>query len=175
VKRMISIFVIATVAIAFGSAAWAQEGKKEEKLPLKPDTLKWAEEHFSYIGDKNCKMCHKVEFESWEKTAHAKAWETLSAEEQKDENCIGCHSIGKDAKGELLTGVGCEACHGPGSEYKKMSIMKDHDASVAAGLMNPDEQWCRRCHNPNNPNHKPFNFEEAMKAGIHEVKKAESK
>ncbi|MBD3299640.1 MAG: hypothetical protein GF341_13370, partial [candidate division Zixibacteria bacterium] len=122
-----------------------------------------------------CKMCHKTEFESWEETPHAKAWESLTAEEQKNDECIGCHSVGKDADGELITGVGCEACHGPGSEYKKMSIMKDHAKSVAAGLMTPDEEWCKRCHNPNNPNHETFVFDEFMKTGVHEVKKEEKK
>ncbi|GAB4325674.1 MAG: hypothetical protein Kow0074_19580 [Candidatus Zixiibacteriota bacterium] len=173
-KRISIVLVVVLVAIAFGASAWAQDAAKDEKRPLKPDTLKWAESNFSYIGNDKCKMCHKTEYQSWQTTPHAKAWERLSAEEQKNEKCVGCHSIGKDAEGNLLTGVGCEACHGPGSEYKKMSIMKDHDAAVAAGLMTPDEEWCKRCHNPNNPNHKEFKFEEAKKIGVH-AKKEEKK
>lgn len=173
-KKSFVVVLVALLAVMFCATAWAEEGAKEMKQPLKPDTLKWAEAHFQYVGNAKCKMCHKVEFESWEKTKHAEAWGLLSEEEQKNETCVGCHTVGKDAEGTLITGVGCEACHGPGSEYKAMKTMKDHDAALAAGLMTPDEQWCRRCHNPNNPNHKTFNYAEAVKTGLH-AKKEEKK
>jgi len=47
--------------------------------------------------------------------------------------------------------VTCKVCHGPGSEYKSLSIMKDHEKSVANGLIeykNQEEikQQCLTCH-----------------------------
>jgi len=100
----------------------------------------------SYVGVKVCTKCHDVHGESWVGTSHAKAFESLKAntkaEEKKkakldpakdytkDKDCVGCHStgfgkpggfaLGKDPGGsEKLGSVGCEACHGPGSDYRE--------------------------------------------------------
>lgn len=117
-----------------------------------------------YIGAAKCKMCHKVEFASWEGLAHAKAFDRLKPEEQTEE-CLSCHATGGKVE---LPGVQCEACHGPGSDYKGLKVMKDREASVAAGLVLPDESTCKRCHEKAPHDVKPFDFA-AMKAkGVHE-------
>ena len=102
-----------------------------------------------YIGVKKCKMCHKKDgiFESWQATPHATAWDKLSADQQAQDEYKKFYTTGTTAKGELLTGVQCEACHGPGSDYKKKKVMKDRDAAVAAGLLIPNEETCKKCHN----------------------------
>ena len=129
--------VVATAAIvlAFSSLAMAQE-------KIKSDTLKWAEKTFKYVGEKSCKACHKVEFDSWLTTPHANAWSVLKPEEQKNPACASCHSTGKTAADSLLVNVTCESCHGPGSEYKSMKTMKDHALSVAAGVLPVSEKTC---------------------------------
>ena len=43
-------------------------------------------------------------------------------------------------------GVGCEACHGPGSAYLAPEIMSDREAFLANGGRIPDELTCRECH-----------------------------
>ena len=86
----------------------------------------------TYIGSKKCKMCHKTEYASWEALAHSKAFDRLKPEEQGKAECLKCHATNSNAE---MPGVGCESCHGPGSDYKGMKVMKDHDASVAAGLI----------------------------------------
>jgi hypothetical protein len=118
------------------------------------------------IGAEKCgKMCHKVQYNSWLETKHAKAWETLQASPDKDEKCEKCHITGtKD-----FPGVQCEACHGPGSEYKSMSVMKDPEKAKAAGLKAPDEAACKGCHNTESPTYKEFNFAESVKK-VHEHK-----
>lgn len=117
-----------------------------------------------YIGAAKCKMCHKVQFTSWEGMAHAKAFERLKADEQSKPECLKCHATNGSAE---MPGVQCEACHGPGSGYKSMSTMKDREAAVAAGLILPDEAMCRSCHEKAPHDVKPFDYE-AMKAkGIH--------
>ena len=83
----------------------------------------------TYIGAKKCKICHKVEFASWQKLAHAKAFERLSAEEKGKAECLKCHATGGHAK---FPGVQCEACHGPGSGYKSLKVMKDSAKSPAS-------------------------------------------
>jgi nitrate/TMAO reductase-like tetraheme cytochrome c subunit len=119
-----------------------------------------------YIGAKKCKLCHKTEYASWEQTPHAKAFDNLKPEEQGKAECLKCHATGGTAD---LPGVQCEACHGPGSEYKSMKIMKDQEAAIAAGLILPDEALCVSCHEGAPHDVPPFNYEEAKKIGVHEV------
>jgi hypothetical protein len=118
-----------------------------------------------YIGAAKCKMCHKVQFDSWSALAHAKAFDRLKPEEQAKAECLGCHATGGKAE---LPGVQCEACHGPGSDYKAMDVMKDHAKSVAAGLIVPDEALCKSCHAGKAPHElKPFDFGAAKAKGVH--------
>ena len=72
------------------------------------------------VGVTKCKMCHKVEFESWSKTKHA----------------------------EAKPPVECETCHGNGGDYWKMAVMKDPAQRKAAGLIaKPEKASClAKCH-----------------------------
>ncbi len=110
-----------------------------------------------YVGVGACKPCHMGEakgkiYETWMGSAHAKAFEKLGAENQKNDACLGCHTTGKGktiAAGKTavdLQGVQCEACHGAGSEYKAISVMKDKAAAAAKGLVSPTEKVCASCH-----------------------------
>jgi hypothetical protein len=80
-----------------------------------------ADEHAA-VGSEKCKMCHKVEYDSWAKTKHATA-------EPK---------------------TGCETCHGNGGDYWKMAVMKDPEKAKAAGLIaKPEKASCTaKCHKP---------------------------
>ena len=121
-----------------------------------------------YVGNTKCKMCHPKQFKSWETTKHAKAYDALKPEEQKKDECAVCHTTGYKKSAELLQNVQCEACHGPGSDYKNMNIMKDKAKAVEAGLVIPTEETCKTCHNKKSPNYKEFKFEDAKKIGVHE-------
>lgn len=138
----------------------------------------------AYVGAKKCKACHKDNHTSWSETGHAKAFELLSAEEQKDPKCVVCHTTGTDAKGVLLEGVQCEACHSPGSDYKSIKIMSKKKwkadpatykkMAIEAGLVYPDEKVCVKCHTKEgNANYKEFKFAE-RKDLVHPAK-AEAK
>jgi hypothetical protein len=98
-----------------------------------------------YAGADKCKMCHKVQFSSWEATTHAKATEAAKASTDPayTDDCLKCHATNASAD---LPGVQCEACHGPGEDYKKMSIMKDREAAMANGLVIPTQATCDACH-----------------------------
>ena len=130
---------------------------------------------FTYVGANKCKMCHKGAskgevFEKWEKSSHAKAFETLKAKgEEKNPKCLECHVT--DVKATEFEGVGCEACHGPGSAYKSISIMKDRQKAIENGLVIPNENTCKKCHNEKSPTFKGFNFNEYLKKIDHRYTK----
>jgi hypothetical protein len=140
-----------------------------------------------YIGVEKCAMCHKSEakgnqYGQWMKTAHAKALQTLASDKalaiakekglktppQENDACLKCHVTGHGEPAAAFEptfkkadGVQCEACHGPGSDYKAMNVMKDKAASLAAGLIEPNEKTCVRCHNAESPTFKSFDFKVA--------------
>jgi nitrate/TMAO reductase-like tetraheme cytochrome c subunit len=154
--------MLAFIALGLSATAWSDEGKAAGAA--KKEAAK-----FEYVGDAKCKICHKIQHSSWLETKHAKAYDVLSDEEKKKPECVTCHITGHDAKGELIPGVQCEACHGPGSEYKSPKIMskkgwpaepeKYKAMAIEAGLVYPTEATCVRCHKAEgNPNFKPFDF-----------------
>ena len=62
-------------------------------------------------------------------------------------------------------GFQCETCHGPGSEYKSMKVMKNRAEAVELGLVvwESDEaiaKMCQGCHNEESPTFIGFNFDE---------------
>lgn len=142
-----------------------------------------------YIGALKCaKMCHRSEKQGrqlviWQESRHAGAYETLGTPKAKEygsargiedpqssPQCLKCHITAPDATVEEMAkgftnteGIGCERCHGPGSLYKGLSIMKDPDRAIAAGLLIPNEETCRECHNEESPSYTPFDFEERVK------------
>jgi RecJ-like exonuclease len=99
----------------------------------------------TYIGAEKCKMCHKLQYDSWSQTKHAKATESAKASKEWkfEAACLTCHATNKD---EAMAGVQCEACHGAGSDYKTLSVMKDVAKAKAAGLVIPTQATCDGCH-----------------------------
>ncbi len=122
-----------------------------------------------YIGVAKCKMCHNkpatgAQYAKWAASTHAKAFQSLKGAEAKNPKCLKCHSTAfglELSETQTITveeGVSCESCHGAGSGYKTATVMKDRAKSIAAGMIIPDEKLCRKCHNPESPNYKEFNF-----------------
>ena len=138
---------------------------------------------YKYIGAPKCKMCHNKpdkgeQFNKWTAGPHAKAMESLSAEEAKDPKCLKCHSTvghidaGLVASIKVEEGVSCESCHGPGSAYKGASVMKSRELSMAKGLILPTEEVCKSCHNEESPDFKGFDFSEYVAKIAHPNPKA---
>lgn len=176
----VSIFCLATLATYNAVAAKAPE----------------------YVGVEGCN-CHKTEYEEWSKSSHANAFNILLAagrsrgdnkamkdagldykkDYDKDPKCLPCHTIGygkpggyKDEKSpEHLRGVGCEMCHGAGSEYRVLHKEKDEtftkaEAAAMGEVYPPTKEMCLECHDhPDSPfNSKvdekyKFDFEEMVK------------
>jgi formate-dependent nitrite reductase cytochrome c552 subunit len=112
----------------------------------------------------------------------------------KDESCLKCHATGFGKTGgyaipdtsdekavkesAALEGVGCESCHGPGSnfinvheEIKKSKRTYSDEEMYAAGLHKIEEASCTRCHNEESPTYVPFDYEKqkTAKEGTHEM------
>ncbi len=126
--------------------------------------------NYTYVGAKKCKMCHHVEYTSWQTTTHAKATDVAKASKTRKygPECLKCHATNHDAN---MPGVQCEACHGPGSAYKKFPIMKDRAKAVANGLNIPSQATCNQCHTGQGHSHKvDFKKEINNKKAIHKFK-----
>lgn len=107
-----------------------------------------------FLTANECAVCHKRQTQIWRETPHARAWASLErAQNQKDPECVRCHSIGfrepggfaeprravrEGAGGSLdFKNVQCEACHGP---------RLGHPAGKAGWRGLPTIDACRRCH-----------------------------
>lgn len=150
-----------------------------------------------FMGVANCKMCHNKkengdQFNHWKESKHSKAWEELASDKAKEfakakgiagnpqeaPECLKCHVTGYGQAADLLDkkydpkdGVMCESCHGPGGDYFKKEVMKEKDKAIAAGLVLPKEEVCKKCHNPESPGYKEFNFDEFYKKIAHPMPK----
>lgn len=155
-----------------------------------------------YVGVKTCTMCHKSEkqgkqLDVWQKSKHAEAYKTLASVRAdsiakakglkkaaaESPECLQCHVIGRGADAALVEknfdykeGVQCETCHGAGSSYKTLAIMKDKQKAIAAGMREfkteaDIEKFCRTCHNEKSPVYKDFKFKESWSKIKHPVPK----
>jgi len=110
---------------------------KEEKDPAN-----------SYVGAMTCRGCHELQYNQWEQTEHARAFDRLL-----DKNCqwipqrLGRCVTGYGSKTgfksypetQSFLNVQCETCHGPGSS---------HIEGAASGPIRrvPPKELCRECH-----------------------------
>lgn len=128
-----------------------------------------------YVGSAACATCHSELAKGnpqivWMSSRHGHAYWRLAADWAlflaklrpqhadltdpiTDDRCLLCHVTGRQDDNALFAatfreaeGVGCEACHGPGSLYMDPEVMADRDAFAAAGGRIPDESTCRGCH-----------------------------
>jgi len=151
-----------------------------------------------YGGVASCKACHLTkksgaQYKIWKAGPHAKAFEVLKSDEAKaagkklgvddpstSEKCLKCHvtasGVAAELKGKKYTaeeGVGCESCHGAGSEYKARKVMKAISAGKVdgstLGLIAPTKEVCVTCHNSESPTFKDFKFDEFAAKIAHPV------
>lgn len=167
--KTIKLAMTVVVALLFFVGATAAQGK--------------------FTGAKMCGACHKMEkngavYTVWEKSPHAKAFETLktpAAEKIAKEKglkkpaaespeCLKCHVTagGAPANAEAgfkkEEGVTCEACHGAASGYKMIHNKPENkEKAKAAGLVRgskEDAKLCQTCHNADSPTFKGFKMDE---------------
>jgi nitrate/TMAO reductase-like tetraheme cytochrome c subunit len=137
-------------------------------------------DHPQYVGSQQCRDCHigqehGNQYVRWLSSRHAAAYWRLATDwslflarlrphfqdmenPRQDDRCLLCHTTAAQDPDALFAasfaeseGVGCEACHGPGSQYVDASVMSDRAAFLTAGGRVPHEATCRSCHrNPEN-------------------------
>ena len=153
----------------------------------------------TFVGVESCAMCHKTEKQGsqlsiWQNSAHSKAFETLKTDKanqiakekgftkpaSETWECLKCHVTGYNLDATLLgkkfkveDGVQCETCHGAGSAYKDMKVMKDKNLSIEKGLIVHDklEEFCVSCHNSESPTFVKIDVNEAWNKIKHDVPK----
>lgn len=148
-------------------------------------------QEFNYVGADKCKICHRTEsrgkqFPIWEESKHSQSYKALSLPEaadiaheagiqnpQQSEQCLQCHAPLHAKAPEIKEeGVTCEVCHGPGSEYKKLSIMKNREEAIKMGLiaynsLEDIKNKCLTCHQ--NAHGISFDFEASWELIKHPV------
>ena len=141
---------------------------------------------YTFTGVGLCSMCHRGDtnhliFEKWLASKHAGAFKRLDPAKGEDKNpeCVGCHTTGFGAGGYAIgadnaakfEGVQCEACHGAGSAYKAVAVMKNRTLALQNGLIVPTEETCKTCHRSASPTFKGFDFTQALKMIDHRYRK----
>jgi len=98
-----------------------------------------------FVGSKTCKSCHESAYSIWERTSHSKAYDTLIKKgKPKDPECLACHTVGffyetgfvSEKETPDFIGVGCESCHGAGSEH-----IEKHET-----MGKVEKSSCAKCH-----------------------------
>jgi hypothetical protein len=143
------------------NALLAKLGAPRDVLPTNAD----------YVGSDACRSCHESEHATWAASPHAQAVATLSRAGKSDNaDCLKCHTTGYGRPGGFpaeaaaeshgdLARVGCESCHGPGSEH-----VRDGSAKIGNIVSLADKcdscvilQICGGCHD--DANDPGFEFE----------------
>ncbi len=136
----------------------------------------------------------KNSYDIWKDGPHSKTYEVLASDEakavakergienpQEADECLKCHVTAHGVDEQYLgkkyapeDGVGCESCHGAGKDYSKAKVkkaIKNGEVDPASvGLLKPDENTCRTCHNEESPTYKEFNFSERYEKIKHPIK-----
>jgi hypothetical protein len=129
-----------------------------------------------YVGSDKCKKCHTSAYAIWQKTPHSHAYQTLvdvqyPSNRQYDGECIVCHTVGFGYRGGFtdaaktphLENVGCESCHGPGSEHvarpknrqwqELMNVWRapeDETKEAKVRRLGKIDDFCQQCHDVDN-------------------------
>jgi hypothetical protein len=122
---------------------------------------------FQIIGNQSCRDCHPEDFELWESSRHAHAWESLrETGAHVDPECQRCHATGYGLPGGFVSvgrspdaiHVGCESCHGPSEQHA--IDPETHTAYFAQA-----KDHCTGCHDRENS--PEFDYEKYWAKIIH--------
>jgi Cytochrome c554 and c-prime len=117
-----------------------------------------------YVGNNSCLVCHATAHARHTLSKHAHAYESLVKKGyQHDPDCLRCHVVGpglpdgfkrrgeplaqRDAIQRDFAQVGCESCHGRGSNH----VAERTNGQISSGSLQPvTPATCQRCHDLEN-------------------------
>jgi hypothetical protein len=132
-----------------------------------------------FVGTTKCAACHFNQYKTWKSSAHGRGFDILPQKYQRDPSCLKCHTTGfgqpttlDDPSAVYVTGVNCEACHGPGSEHVQFALrLVEQDLTEAglnqlrAAIQRASLERCIACHQSvAHGTHPPFQRESASPA-----------
>ncbi len=196
-KQLLTAFAMGVVLVGFVAAGLGMQEPPREEATLEEIHATVLPDR-EFIGVAKCRTCHRKaesgeQFQKWEESGHAKAFQTLGTPEAKkiaaakgiddpqaSGECLQCHVTAFGVAPELLgekhsieDGVGCESCHGAGGDYYKKSTMTSITAGeidgATVGLVRPDAEVCVTCHNEKSPSYKPFDFDKSAAKIAHPI------
>ena len=89
------------------------------------------QEERTYTGSPACGVCHSKQKKAWDNHTHSKI-------------------LPSEVNSQLSEGVGCEACHGPGSEHAAIDITELQNLKKKKGdlkiVKNKKSELCGTCH-----------------------------
>jgi hypothetical protein len=126
-----------------------------------------------YLGSAACVRCHASAAKVWQGTGHAHAQATLAkAGEANSLDCLQCHTVGlyeptgydPDEPRAELSAVGCESCHGPGSQHVAAAELAKLErgkwpappagwSGARYSIARGDQALCLKCHDHYNSPH----------------------
>ena len=131
----------------------------------------FAAEKKTYIGSKNCAPCHEDQYNSFIKhSKKAHSWNSVAVmkpklKEHELQKCYECHTTGYNKGGFKsiestpdLADVGCETCHGPGSEHAETQ-------DPQSITRKPAVETCTACHSSERI--QDFKFKPLIFSGAH--------
>jgi hypothetical protein len=142
--------VLANLRRAFEEELNERIARRQREIDM-VEARKRGPDHF--MGRETCVDCHKPQYESWQKSAHARAFDTLTRRRKENlADCVPCHVTGYRENGGYFStvnrgievngavrgmeGVQCEACHGMGTRHNT------GDPAFISGA----RASCVRCH-----------------------------
>jgi hypothetical protein len=166
------------------------EYKKELEKRRAAEEPRAAAPRLMFAGAHTCKSCHESQYEHWEKTPHARAFQTLVAKDkQTSSDCLKCHVTGyltdngfrSQSETPLMANVQCEVCHGPAYRHTIEERLRAQRAAQASVVKTPPAETprhflptkavaadlCTKCHDAKQD--PKFNYEQDVKLISHET------
>jgi hypothetical protein len=132
-----------------------------------------ATEGAKYVGVTKCRICHMDQYNTWNETKMAHAFDSLQGDETKNADCLKCHVTGYGKEGGFkdvastpqMENIQCEACHGPGSLHVEAAGKNlGNEGAWEKHIDKVPQESCVVCHNPH-INYKKRAEEMRAKAG----------
>src|SRR5438874_3883777 len=115
------------------------------------------------VGPESCRACHAEAYRIWSQGPHARAVDSLTADQRRSALCLSCHSRDEQRSNpaDPVAGVSCETCHGGGRYYQPANVMRDKELARLFGLTDAATN-CVACHGVGSASPQPFEVKAAL-------------